>query len=114
MEIEKESVQRITTLSLPPPKMLYLPYNMFVPEYIKCKYVYLVCLWVFNKGIVLVRTSYIGGKPLLVLALRMYSIHIPQNVLIYMFSVVLGYNGISSIIFLKTPDLECFFKGTWC
>ena len=31
----------------------------------------------------------------------------------FLFSVALAYNGISIIIFLKAPDLECNFRGTW-
>ena len=38
---------------------------------------------------------------------------VPQKILIYTFSVALSYNGISIIIFLKAPDLECIFRGNW-
>ena len=38
---------------------------------------------------------------------------VPEKISIYTFSVALAYNEISIIIFLKAPDLECIFRGTW-
>ena len=38
---------------------------------------------------------------------------VSQNIPIYSYSVTLAYNGISIIIYLKTPALECIFSDTW-
>ena len=39
-------------------------------------------------------------------------IELSQNKPIYWYSVTLAYNGISIIIYLKTPTLECIFSDT--
>ena len=38
---------------------------------------------------------------------------VPKNIPIYTYSGTLAYNGISIIIYLKTPALECIFSDTW-
>ena len=38
---------------------------------------------------------------------------VSQNIPIYTYSVTLGNNGIYILIYLKTPTLECIFRGTW-
>ena len=38
---------------------------------------------------------------------------VPQKRGIYRFSVALAINEISTIIYLRVPDLECIFRGTW-
>ena len=40
-------------------------------------------------------------------------LEVPQNTPSYMFSVALGNNGISIIIFVKAPASEFTFRGTW-
>ena len=41
------------------------------------------------------------------------TMEVPQKIQIYTFSATLGRNGISIIIFLMAPALECIFSGTW-
>ena len=40
-------------------------------------------------------------------------LEVSQNIPIYKYSVTLAYNGISLIIYLKTPALECMLRDTW-
>ena len=40
-------------------------------------------------------------------------VKVPRKIHIYTFSAKLGGNGISIIIFLKAPALQCIFSGTW-